>query len=147
MSDGKKVALVVGITHYEHTYALSNAVPDALKMKEVLETELGFDGPPPGQNCTLAELSDLLTDYDEAIENADTALLFFAGHGVQVEGRNYLLPSDCPFRSVRHFKNRGISLNELASSLQARARTSILLLDACQERIEQSHGRRTRGSG
>src|SRR4029077_16276691 len=90
----KRVALVIGNDLYEHVSALRKAVTDANAVASNLR-ELGFTVV-VGANQTRGTMSQALLAFDSAIEPGDTAFFFFAGHGFEIRGQNYLLPTDIP---------------------------------------------------
>ena len=85
----RRVALVIGNGAYRNSPVLKNPVSDGRAMTRLL-TQLGFEVV-SGINLDRAAMEDLIDRFTEKMENADVALAFYAGHGIQVDGRNYLL--------------------------------------------------------
>ena len=77
----------------------------------------------------------MLLDYARRIEGADAALLYFAGHGIQVKGQNYLIPVNADIREEFQLKRRAFALNDLLDLMvsNARARSGLVFLDACRD--------------
>lgn len=127
----KRVALVLGVEDYKHLRPLDNPVSDARALEALLEG-LGFE-------VTLETDRDLkrmrraLEDFREDGAGADVALFFFAGHGVAVEGVNYLLPVDAQVNSSQALTASSLPLSEVHEVLNAVAPVSIMLLDACRD--------------
>src|SRR5262245_48063689 len=90
----KRVALLVGNNAYENVPRLGTAINDAHALGETLK-KLGFKVF-VGENQSRRSLSEALLAFDRTIEFGDTALFFFAGHGFEIHGQNYLLPTDVP---------------------------------------------------
>ncbi|NVN85991.1 MAG: caspase family protein [Rhodopseudomonas sp.] len=127
----QRVALVIGNSSYQHAPALANPRNDAADVGEKLK-RLHFElfG---GQDMDRAAMLAALTAFGRAAEKADVALVFYAGHGLQINGQNYLVPVDAnvgyeaeadialvPFNVVMQQLNRGSSIN-------------IAILDACRD--------------
>jgi len=124
---GRRVALVIGNDAYTDA-PLKNAKNDAAAMAAALE-ELGF---------TVTRVTDARRDvfgarlatFSESIRTDDLAFFFFAGHGVQVEGENYLLPIDTGIASPMAVRLNGIGANQVVAALQRAV--SVVILDACR---------------
>lgn len=127
----KRVALVLAAEDYEHVRPLDNPVSDARALEGLLEG-LGFE-------VTLETDRDLkrmrraLQDFREDGAGADVALFFFAGHGVAIEGVNYLLPVDARVASSAELTASSLPLSEVQEAMNAVAKVSIMLLDACRD--------------
>src|SRR5215813_9821044 len=90
----KRVALLVGNNSYEHVPRLVNAVNDARTLGNTLKG-LGFTVV-VAENQSRRDLLRALLAFDKSIEPGDTAFFFFSGHGFEIHGQNYLLPTDVP---------------------------------------------------
>src|SRR5580698_6938856 len=90
----KRVALVVGNNDYRNVPRLQKAVNDARTMGETLK-QLGFSVM-VAENQTRQAFSESLLAFDKAVEPGDTAFFFYAGHGFEIAGQNFLLPTDVP---------------------------------------------------
>jgi hypothetical protein len=130
----KRVALVIGNDLYQHVSALRKAVTDANAVASSLR-ELGFTVV-VGANQTRGTMSQALLAFDSAIEPGDTAFFFFAGHGFEIRGQNYLLPTDVPAATEGQeelVRDASFALDRIIDRAQARgARTAIVVLDACR---------------
>jgi formylglycine-generating enzyme required for sulfatase activity len=127
---GDRVALVIGNGAYTHALPLRNPANDGRAIGEKLG-ELGFSVT-TGIDLGRDPLENALFDFEASIEEAEVALLYYAGHGLQVEGENYLLAVDANIEMKFHLKRRAFSLNEILSVMSARDRTSLVFLDACR---------------
>src|SRR6202051_109430 len=90
----KRVALVIGNNDYKNVPKLQKAVNDARTMGETLK-QLGFSVM-VAENQTRQAFSETLLAFDKAVEPGDTAFFFYAGHGFEIAGQNFLLPTDVP---------------------------------------------------
>jgi hypothetical protein len=146
----KRVALLVGNGAYENVPRLQTAVNDARALGGALR-RLGFTVT-VAENQSRRTLSEAFIAFDKAIEPGDVALLFFAGHGFEIHGQNYLLPVDVPAAGEGQEElivDSAFTAERLVGRMQARgARTVILVLDACRNNpFERPGGRGTVGRG
>jgi len=146
----KRVALLIGNNAYESVPKLQNAVNDARAVGATLR-DLGFSASII-ENRSRRAMSEALLAFDKAVEPGDIALLFFAGHGFEIRGQNYLLPTDVPNASEGQeelMRDSSFLADRIIDRLQARgARTVILVLDACRNNpFERPGGRGLKGSG
>ena len=146
----KRVALVVGNNAYESIPKLQTAVNDARAVGASLR-ELGFSVT-VAENRSRRAMSEAFLAFDKAIEPGDTALFFFAGHGFEIRGQNYVLPIDVPEAGEGQeelMRDASFLAERIIDRLQARgARTVILVLDACRNNpFDRPSGRGLKGSG
>ncbi|CDX25416.1 conserved exported hypothetical protein [Mesorhizobium sp. ORS 3324] len=126
-----RVALVIGNSKYVYAPALPNPAGDARLMAEVLR-KAGFNVI-EGIDLDYAGMRDRLNRFAEASYDADTALIYYAGHGMQVNGKNYLIPVDAELTAPAHLKTRTIQIDELLSALPPDPAVGIVILDACRD--------------
>jgi formylglycine-generating enzyme required for sulfatase activity len=130
--DGKRrIALVIGNGAYKHAGKLTNPSNDARAMAAAL-TRLGFTVH-RGLDLGRDRMEDQLGEFEAVINGADAALLFYAGHGLQVKGQNYLVPVDADIRQETHLKRRAFALDDILEIMAVRARNSLIFLDACRD--------------
>lgn len=127
----RRVALVLAVEDYKAIRPLDNPVSDARAMETLLEG-LGFEVYLETDR-DLRRMRRALEDFREDAAGADLALAFFAGHGVAIEGVNYLLPVDADAASVQKLRDTSLPLAELQAVLAEVAPVSIILLDACRD--------------
>jgi hypothetical protein len=130
----KRVALIVGNSKYPAAGDLKNPVEDASSMQVALY-RLNFNLI-VGHDLTASGFRDKVSEFTKAITGADIALFFFAGHGVQYDGRNYLLPSDIKLKSRADVVERSILLDKVLSDMGRSAKASVTFLDACRDSPE-----------
>ncbi len=126
----ERVALVIGNSAYDNTAALPNPRNDATDVARSLD-ELGFE---VLLRLDLDEdaMDAALTDFGRKAERAELALVFYAGHGIEVEGHNYLLPVDAPPLTHERQLRRLVPLDDMIAEA-AYARVGIVLVDACRD--------------
>lgn len=130
VAEPKKVALVLGEQRYEHLRPLENPLNDALAVEARLQ-ELGFEVFLE-TNRDLRRMRRALEDFVYDGEGADLALVFFAGHGLEVEGQNLLLPVDADPRDLGTLRDTALPLEEVVQALAQVAPRGIALIDACR---------------
>jgi uncharacterized caspase-like protein len=126
-----KVALVIGNGAYQNANKLPNPPNDASDMNDAL-TKLGFTviG---GTNLNHVEMAAKIGDFEDAARDADTTLFFYAGHGMQVDGRNYLVPVDAKLERPTSLQFETIDADVVLRSMAGPGKTAIALLDACRD--------------
>ncbi len=131
MASPDRVALVIGMAEYEAVTPLANTRNDAEALAETL-TEIGFDVTRV-IDVSLAELRAVMKDFSFRSETADLALIYFAGHGIEVQGENFLLPVDARPRSNVDVQNQSVSLKELLAVVEKARVMRIVILDSCRD--------------
>lgn len=145
----KRVALVIGNNDYRNVSKLQKAVNDARTMGDTLR-QLGFSVM-VAENQTRQAFSQTLLAFDQQIEAGDTAFFFYAGHGFEIAGQNYLLPTDVPAATEGQeelVRDASILADRVVERLQnKKARTSILVFDACRNNPFERKGTRAVAGG
>jgi uncharacterized caspase-like protein len=146
----KRVALVVGNNDYRNVPKLQKAVNDARTMGDTLK-QLGFSVM-VAENQTRQAFSQSLLAFDKTVEKGDTAFFFYAGHGFEIAGQNFLLPTDVPAATEGQeelVRDASILADRIIERLQNKgARTAILVFDACRNNpFERSGTRAVAGGG
>ena len=127
----KRVALVIGNGSYKHAAALSNPANDATDMANKL-TSLGFDVV-RGINLDFDGMRGTLRDYIRKLDGADLALFYYAGHGLQVNGQNYLAPVDARLNTENDLDFEAIPIRVILSAMERNTKTNLVFLDACRD--------------
>ena len=129
----KRVALIVGNSAYTHAGALANPANDAADMAAALkavgiEVILGLDLDKRGFDLKVR-------DFARALSDAETGIFFYAGHGLQVAGRNYLVPVDAQLQNERDLDFEAVALDFVLKQmeLERETKTNIVFLDACRD--------------
>jgi hypothetical protein len=128
----KRVAFVVGNGAYKNVAALPNPAVDAKSMAKLLRN-VGFDVV-EGSNLTRDRMTEKLIDFGKKAEGADVALFFYAGHGIAVNGTNYLLPVDADLKSEMDVKlGAAINVDLTLEQTMSDANVKLVFLDACRD--------------
>jgi formylglycine-generating enzyme required for sulfatase activity len=136
---GPRVALVLGNAAYSDA-PLRNPLNDAQDLAAKLRG-LGFDVT-VATNRNRSQMTAAIRDFGLRAAGADAALFYFAGHGVQVRGRNFLLPVGQPFADEAEVETDAVDVNSvLAGMEEAGAKVSLLILDACRTSPLKRRGR------
>ncbi|MHA1554857.1 MAG: caspase family protein [Alphaproteobacteria bacterium] len=128
---GGRVALVMGNSAYQATTELPNPQRDAAAIAVALEG-LGFEVILSIDADRRASIR-AIDDFSQLSAGADLAIFFFAGHGVQIGGRNFLLPTDVVADSERALRYSSIDAQEVIAEMERNANVSIAILDACRD--------------
>ncbi len=129
---GKRVALVIGNSAYENANPLPNPTRDATAIATALKG-LGFEVL-EGQDLNLATMQGKLKDFAQKAATADVALFYYAGHGMQVGDKNYLIPTDAALKEATAVDFELIDVNtSVLQYLGGDDRTGIIILDACRD--------------
>src|SRR6201994_3731900 len=146
----KRIALVIGNNDYRNVPKLQKAVNDARTVGDALK-QLGFTVM-VAENQNRQQFSQSLLAFDNAVGPGDTAFFFYAGHGFEIAGQNYLLPTDVPAATEGQeelVRDASVLADRIVERLQNRqVRTSILVFDACRNNpFERSGTRAVAGGG
>jgi len=128
----KKVALVIGNSAYQHTPQLKNPGNDARAVSELF-SKLGFDTELK-LDTDRASFTNTLADFGQLAAGADVAIFYYAGHGVSLDGHNYLIPTDSRIRRAAELKlGAGIDAELAIDQALADAKIKLVFLDACRD--------------
>ncbi len=127
----KRVALVIGNSAYKHTPALGNPKNDATDVAGAL-AGFGFQVV-EGYDLDKAGFDRTVRTFAAAMQGADVGVFFYAGHGLQVQGQNYLVPIDAELTAAAALDFEMVRLDLIQRTMENQARTNILFLDACRD--------------
>src|SRR3979490_2211628 len=128
----KRVAFVVGNGTYKNVAALPNPPIDAKAMAAALRN-VGFDVV-EGSNLTRDKMTEKLLDFGKKTQGADVAVFFYAGHGIAIDGINYLLPVDADIKSEMDVKlGSAINIDVTLDQTMSDAKVKLVFLDACRD--------------
>jgi uncharacterized caspase-like protein len=130
-ADGKKrVALVIGNGNYADS-PLKNPVNDARAMAASLR-EMGFEVI-LRENANLLQMDDAVREFGRRLERAHTGLFYFAGHGIQIKGRNFLIPVGANFEHEDEVSYRSLDAGQVLDKMDsAKTQVNLMVLDACR---------------
>ena len=126
----EKVALVIGNGAYQRVVKLDNTVHDAEGVARTLES-IGFKVTTL-TNAGGDQMRAALAEFAFRSETSDLALIYFAGHGVEVEGQNFLIPVDANVHSNRDIQRQAVSLNQMLGAVDHARKMRIVILDSCR---------------
>jgi formylglycine-generating enzyme required for sulfatase activity len=148
-SAGDSVALVIGNAAYKNATPLSNTVNDAVVMADALKT-LGFElvGGKAQTDLDKGGLENAIRKFGEIMRGKRVAFLYYAGHGVQVDGRNYLIPTSANVVSKTDVKYELVNVDNVLDDMNASGtKVNIIVLDACRNNPFGGRGFRGAESG
>lgn len=125
-----RVALVIGNAQYTAVPTLPNPANDASLIAKSLK-QIGFTVTLK-KNVNKAALEQSLQDFSQSVENSDVALIYYAGHGVEVGGTNYLVPIDAKLAKERDVDFEAVSLPSVLRTLEGAHQLRMVVLDACR---------------
>ncbi|TIQ40746.1 MAG: hypothetical protein E5X49_22365 [Mesorhizobium sp.] len=127
----KRVALVIGNSKYVNAVPLPNPANDAQLIASTLRNA-GFEVI-EGVDQDNQGMHSLISRFTEESYNADLAVIFYAGHGMQVDGKNYLIPVDAELTSPAYLKTRTVQIDEFMAALPPDPAVGVIILDACRD--------------
>ncbi len=128
---GRRVALVIGNAKYRYAVPLPNPSNDAADIAQALR-KLRFDVV-EGRDLDKHAMEDKIREFGAKVERADLALLFYAGHGMQVGGKNYLVPIDAKLERTGDLSLDTIEVGQILAQMEAEKRVNLVFLDACRD--------------
>ena len=128
----KRVALVVGNGAYENATRLANPINDATAMADLFR-KAGFDVVEARTDLGNLEFKRVAREFTLIAREADIAVMYFAGHGIEVNGTNYLLPVDAKLATDFDVEDEALSLDRLIRALEPAKRLRLIILDACRD--------------
>ena len=130
-TDERRVALVIGNSDYDLVTSLDNPGNDAQDMSVALEG-LGFDVF-LGLNVSGEEMSGVVDKFATALADADVSVFFYAGHGFQIGGRNYLVPTDARIETQEDVTAETMRLDDILRRMEEAPGIKFVFLDACRD--------------
>ncbi len=131
-SRDRRVALVIGNSGYTNVPALSNPQHDADAMAAMLRA-IGFDKVTLANNVTRDQMVEALRAFAGEAEKADWAVVYYAGHGMEMSGVNYLVPVDARVAADRDAQTAAVPLDQVMVSVEGAKKLRLILLDACRD--------------
>ncbi len=128
----KRVALVVGNSAYQNVALLPNPVHDGAMIAATLKNA-GFDVVDSRHDVPAAELRRALRDFADRARDADIAVVYYAGHGMEVNGTNYLIPVDAKLERDTDVYDEAVSLDRVLVAIEPAKQLRLVILDACRD--------------
>lgn len=141
----KRVALVMGNSSYQSVSRLTNPVNDSGAISETLRSA-GFDIVELKRDLKATEMRRALRDFSDNIRNADVAVVYFAGHGMEIDGVNYLIPVDAVLERDIDAFDEAIPLDRILTVIEPAKQLRLVILDACRDNPFNKTMKRTTGS-
>lgn len=136
----RRIALVIGNGDYRHSGKLKNPVNDAEVMAKTLES-LDFTVIKE-LNADKSKMEKVIYDFSRRLNEYNVALFYYAGHGIQVGGRNFLLPTDAVLEDKIAAEFEAIDVSKIVSQFERHPNnTNIVILDACRNNPFKSFSR------
>ena len=147
----RRVALVIGNSNYANVTALANPANDAEAVSLLLRNA-GFDVVQARSNLTTSQMRKAISDFSEDVRGADIAAVYYAGHGIEVDGTNYLIPVYAKLRRDVDAEDEAVSLDRILKIIEPAVRLRLVILDACREnpfsqKMARTISKRTIGRG
>jgi tetratricopeptide (TPR) repeat protein len=140
-SSTRRVALVIGNSNYKYFQKLKNPRSDAQLISQVFRSS-GFDEVYVKYDVTRDELQRVLRDFAIRANSSSWAVIYYAGHGVEVDGTNFIVPVDAPASDVDSFLEKAVNMFEFNRSAGGASELQFLVFDACRENpFDKSIGR------
>ncbi len=128
----RRIALVIGNSAYERVPQLPNPANDATVMAEMFK-KAGFDTVALKLDVKAVEMRRALRDFSEAVRDADLAIIYYAGHGLEIDGNNYLVPVDAVLERDIDAYDEAIPLDRLLAVVEPAKKLRMVILDACRD--------------
>jgi uncharacterized caspase-like protein len=128
----KRVALVIGNATYENAPALPNPANDSAVIAQTLK-DAGFDFVDSRHDLSAVDMRRALRDFSDRARGADIAVIYYAGHGLEVDGNNYLIPVDARLERDADVYDEGLSLDRVLISIEPAKQLRLVILDACRD--------------
>lgn len=129
---GRRIALVIGNSAYRNVPALANPQKDAAAVAAALRT-IGFEQVTLSVDVDRARMAETLRTFAADAAKADWAMVYYAGHGMEVGGQNYLIPVDAKLATDRDAPTQAIALAEIMAAIDGAKKLRLVVLDACRD--------------
>jgi hypothetical protein len=128
----KRVALIIGNSRYQTVPQLPNPSRDASAVAQMFR-DAGFDSVDLQLDVGNLEFKRAIRRFEAAADDADIAVVYYAGHGLEIGATNYLIPTDARLASDRDADDEAIALERMVSSADGAKRLRLIILDACRD--------------
>jgi hypothetical protein len=132
VKQGRRVALIIGNSDYKQVPALANPLKDSEAIAASLRN-IGFETVILRNNASREELIATLRRFAEEADKADWAMVYYAGHGIEVNGQNYLIPVDATLKTDRDVQFEAVAMDQVMSSIDGAKKLKLIVLDACRD--------------
>jgi Caspase domain/Domain of unknown function (DUF4189)/Putative peptidoglycan binding domain len=141
----KRVALVMGNSAYQNVNRLANPANDSGAISATFKSA-GFDVVELKRDLNVSEMRRALRDFSDTVRDADVAIVYFAGHGIEINGNNYLIPVDAVLERDIDAFDEAIPLDRILTVIEPAKQLRLVILDACRDNPFNKTMKRTIGS-
>jgi uncharacterized caspase-like protein len=141
----KRVALIIGNSSYQNVTRLTNPANDAAVMTETLKGA-GFDVVEFKRDLKANDMRRALRDFSDNVRDADIAVVYYAGHGMEIDGTNYVIPVDAVLERDIDAFDEAIPLDRILTVVEPARQLRLVILDACRDNPFAKTMKRTIGS-
>src|SRR6201991_1313079 len=138
----KRVALVIGNAVYQNVPRLPNPVNDSSTIATTLK-DAGFDVVDSRHDLSAADTRRALRDFADRARDAEIAVVYYAGHGIEVDGGNYLIPVDAKLERDTDVYDEALSLDRVLIAVEPAKKLRLVILDACRDNPFAKNMKRT----
>ncbi len=128
---GRRVALVIGNSNYAHAERLANPANDARAVAASLR-RLGFAEVIERYDVTLNTMTETVKNFGDKAAGADWAVVYYAGHGLEMSGITYLVPVDAALARDTHVPDEALALDRLLAKVETAKQLRLVILDSCR---------------
>ena len=128
----RRVALVIGNSAYKNASTLANTINDSTAIAKLFKS-VGFEVVLSRNDLGVVDFKRAVREFLLTAENADIAVVYYAGHGIEVGGTNYLIPVDAKLGRDYDVEDEAVALDRIIWALQSVKRLRLILLDACRD--------------
>jgi tetratricopeptide (TPR) repeat protein len=128
----KRVALIIGNGAYQNVHQLDNPPRDARLVADALR-QVGFQTVTLANDLTRDKFFDVLHAFAHEAEKADWAVVYYAGHGLEIGGVNYLVPVDAKLAADKDAETEAVALEQVIAAVGAARKLHLVMLDACRD--------------
>jgi tetratricopeptide (TPR) repeat protein len=145
INPGRRIALVIGNAAYNNVPILANPQHDATLVANALR-RVGFDSVVLQTDLGRDAMIGALRAFAQQAENADWSVVYYSGHGMEVGGVNYLIPTDAKIAADRDIGFEAVALEQVLNAAERAKRLRLVVLDACRDNPFASQMKRTLGA-
>jgi uncharacterized caspase-like protein len=128
----KRVALIIGNSAYQHAARLANPSSDATAIAKLFK-DIGFEVVDVRRDLVGTDLRRAIREFSQHARGADIAVVFYAGHGIELNGTNYLVPTDGKLEQDFDVEDETVPLDRLLAAIEPAKRLRVVILDACRD--------------
>jgi uncharacterized caspase-like protein len=141
----KRVALVIGNSAYKNVTQLQNPANDAAAVVAMFK-KAGFDSVDARLNLSIVDMRRALREFGNKTRDADVAVIYYAGHGIELDGTNYLIPVDATLETDTDVLDETFPLDRVLFTIEPARQLRLVILDACRDNPFAKTMKRTVGS-